>query len=349
MKKIPYTAALLLGALLLIRCIDEIRLDIDTDQRWVVIDGQVTDSMQVCTLKISWSAVIGVGNDNILTPIAGCTVQVKDDEGGEFYFMESAEGIYTREMRGELGKSYHVEVKMPDGKTLLSRPAQLPKAPALLPISAKVTQKTTISATGRPVTSNQLAVSMNTDVSGSAERPYLRWRASGEYEFREAYPMALNTKVCYIRDNVDFNNIRIFNTNELSGSLLSEEPFLDMNYNYRFAHQYCLHLFQYAISEEEFRYWEKLRSIVSIDGSLFDPPPGTVQGNLYNPDDPDDLILGYFSVAGVAYRRDFLNVNLLGFFVEPRCSSLPFRPQYPECRECTDVLGSSLVQPDYWE
>lgn len=349
MKQLSIASLVLLVSFAFWGCINEIKLDIDSAQQWVVVDGQLTDSLQVCQIKISNSAIIGVGNDNILTPITGCTVRVLDDVGGSFDFTETADGIYSREMEGEQGRQYHVEVKLPTGKTILSHPTTLEAAPDLLPSSAEIIEKTTISPTGKAVTSNQLFLKMNTDVGTSTPRPYLRWQAKGEYEFKEAYPMALSTKTCYIKDNVDFNNIKIFDTNELPGTTLTNEPFLITSYNYRFADMYCFHLFQYSIGAEEYKYWEGVRDIVNIDGSLFDPPPGTVRGNLYDPADPDELILGYFSVAGVAYSREFMNANSLGFFVEPKCSSLSFRPQYAECRACETILFSSVEKPAYWK
>ncbi len=345
-KTIP--ATLLLLSLLFARCISEINLDIDSNRTWVNVDGLVTDSLQVQTIKIKRSAVIGVGNDNILPPVEGCAVKVLDDAGQSFDFTETEPGVYTREMQGLPGRAYQVEVKMPDGKTILSRPSVLVEAPPLLPITAEITEKTIIGANGRATTTNQLSLGMNTELGAVSQRPYLRWRATGEYEFKENFPMALSTKTCYIKNNLDFNNIKIFDPNELEGTTLTNEPFLNTAFDYRFADQYCFHLFQYAISEEEYRYWEQMRDIVTIDGSLFDPPPGTVQGNLYDSNDPDELILGYFSVSGVAYRREFVNSNSLGFFVEPRCSSLSFRPQYPDCRACQTILFSSLDKPVYW-
>ncbi len=348
MKK-AYFPFLLLVSLLFVRCIDEVDLNIDTNRTWVNFDGLLTDSLQVQTIKVRRSAVIGVGNDNVLTPIAGCTVKVLDDAGQRFDFTETTAGVYEKEMQGVPGRSYHVEVLLPDGKSIHSRPSVLVKAPPLLPSTAKITQKTTISATGRAVTSNLLSLEINADFSGMPERPYLHWRASGEYEFKENYPMALSTKTCYIKNNLDFNNIKILDTHKIQGDVISKEHFLNTSYDYRFADQYCFHVFQYAISEAEFRYWEQIRDILNIDGSLFDPPPGTVQGNLYDPNDPDELILGYFSVSGVGYRRDFMNSNSLGFFVEPKCSSLSFRPQYAECRDCTEAINSSLEKPVYWK
>ncbi len=346
--KIKHLALALLSGFLLTHCIDEIKLNINDDQQWLVVDGLIADSMQVYTIEVNYSAVIGVGSDNITTPVTGASVRVLDDTGGNFDFTETAPGVYTRQMKGEVGKTYHLQVITTEGKSVLSRPTILQKSPPLLPAVGKVIDELTLSSSGGYIHSNKFELDMSTDVSGLAERPYLRWRAAGEYQFWENYPNPLNNKICYVKNNVDFNNIKIFDTHDLADGLLTNEPFLTTSYNYRFAFMYCFHLFQYAISEEEYNYWENVREIVNIDGSLFDPPPGTVKGNLYNPVDPGDQILGYFSVAGVSSRRDFFDVISLGVYVDPKCRYWNTRPQSSECRTCADFPMSSFTRPEYW-
>jgi hypothetical protein len=273
---------------------------------------------------------------------------VLDDAGSSFDFTETANGVYTRQIQGQVGNAYHVEVRTPDGKTILSRPAVLSKAPPLLTATANVIEELTISQTGTSIFRNKLSLEMNTDVSGLADRPYLRWRATGEYEFGEDYPGIISRKICYIKHNIDFNNIRIFDTHELADGLLTNEPFLITNYDYRYAYMYCFHLFQYAISEEEYKYWKNVESIVNIDGNLFDPPPGTVKGNLYNADDPEERVLGYFSVAGVFYTRHFTNAIFLGVSAPPLCGTWP--PQQPaQCAQCLMIPNSSVIRPEYWQ
>ena len=346
--KIRYFALVLISGILFTRCIDEIKLDIDNDQQLPVVDGLIADSLQVYTIKVNYSAIIGLSTDDLKTPITNASVRVLDDAGGIFDFTETTAGVYTRLMQGEVGKAYHVEVKTVDGRTILSQPAVLTKSPPLLPPTPKVFEEVTISATGRNIYNSKLMLEMNADVSDLAERPYLRWRATGEYEFGEDYPGIIDRKICYVKNSIDFNNIKIFDTHELAGGVLKNEPFLLTKYDYRFYFMYCFHLLQYAISEEEYKYWVKVRDIVNIDGSLFDPPPGTVKGNLYNPDDPDDQILGYFSVAGVTYKREFMNAISLGVTAPPRCSNWPPQ-QPPECRECLNIPLSTATRPVYWE
>jgi Domain of unknown function (DUF4249) len=346
--KISYFIPAVFAGFLLSSCIDEIKLDIDTDQQRLVVDGLIADSLQVYTIKVNYSAIIGVGTDDLKTPVTGASVQVLDNEGGVFDFEETSPGTYTKLMQGDMGKAYHVEVKTADGKTILSRPTVLKKAPKLLTPTFKVIEEVTISQTGRNIYNNKLTMEMNTDISGMAERPFLRWRATGEFEFGEDYPGIIDRKICYIKNNIDFNNIKIFDTHELAGNLLTNEPFLTTKYDYRFFYTYCFHSFQYAISEDEYNYWQSVRSIVNIDGSLFDPPPGTVTGNLYNPDNADDQVLGYFSVAGVSYNREFVTSTELGVATQPRCG--PWPPNQPdECFDCLRLPLSSTTRPSYWE
>jgi hypothetical protein len=346
--KIKYLVLVVNLAILLTGCIDEIKLNIDTDQQKIVVDGLIADSLQDYTIKVNYSAVIGIGTDDLKTPVTGATVRVLDDVGGSFDFPETKPGIYTRQMKGEAGKAYHVEVVTSDGKTILSRPSVLSKSPPLSPATARVVEEATISPTGRTLYERRLLLEMNTDVSDLTDRPFLRWRAAGEYEFGEDYPGIIDRKICYVKHNIDFNNIKIFDSNDLEGGLLANEPFLNIKYDYRFAYMYCFHLFQYSISEEEYKYWAAVRDIVNISGNLLDPPPGTVRGNLYNPADPNDQILGYFSVAGVNYRRQFTNAIELSVPAPPKCGGWPPQ-QPPECQDCTKILSSTVQRPVYWE
>lgn len=52
----------------------------------------------------------------------------------------------------------------------------------------------------------------------------------------------------------------------------------------------------YGISEKYFRYMEKLINIAGGNGP-FSTPGGVVRGNLVNTTNPDDYVLGYFSVS----------------------------------------------------
>ena len=172
-------------------------------------------------------------------------------------------------------------------------------------------------------------------------------KVNGEYEFWEKF--VINPKICYVQDNVDINNLKIYNARASQISELIEEPFLSTVLNYRFAYQYCFHIKQYSMSEQEFEYWNIVNDLINIEGDMFDPPPGKIIGNLYNVNDPDEEVMGYFSVNGVSFKRFFANPPSLDQdYIKPRC----VLGQYyitPDCLDCTTIYSSTLIKPDYWE
>jgi hypothetical protein len=62
---------------------------------------------------------------------------------------------------------------------------------------------------------------------------------------------------------------------------------------------YVVTIQQMALSESAYRYLYNLNEQITISGSIFDPPPTLIRGNVYNIDDPDEIVLGYFYTAGI--------------------------------------------------
>ena len=100
-------------------CIDEIKLNVDTEQRTLVVDGFVTDSLGDFQLKLSQSSIFGIGNDNILEPETGATVALVDTDGGIYSYAELAEagGVYQlQQFKAERGKTYYIDIVLQNGK-----------------------------------------------------------------------------------------------------------------------------------------------------------------------------------------------------------------------------------------
>jgi len=330
------------------QCVDEIALDIDNNVSSVVLDGLISDSLQLQTIKLRTSAVIGVGNDNVLAPITGATVNVLDDMGTVYNFPETEDGNYELEMSGTVGKSYHVEAILADGSKIFSTPTLMTKSTNIDNVTYELFDVVNSSPGGVTTIKKGIRARVDVDLRDDADIKFLRWRAEGEYEIREAYPMALSTKICYVKNRLDLNEIQIFDATKLAEKTIIDEPIVVTEYDYRFAIMYSFNLFQYSISEKEYIYWSQIDDIINIDGNFFDPPPGSVDGNLYNPEDENQTMNGYFSVAGISTTRAFVNPDTVGFFVEERCSFSPFQPQYSECRACETIINSSVEKPLYW-
>lgn len=344
---------LLLGcvyAFSMLGCVDEIRFNIDTDERKISLDGLLSDSLMTQTINLSYSSIIGVGNDNIQPPVEGAVVEIKDGEGNSFLFEEVSPGTYERFMAGEIGRSYQVEISLPDGNKIMSRPIIMQPSVPVDSLAYSIEAVAEINPSGNLVSANFMNVRAITRIRDGI-RPFLRWRAQGVYEFREEYSGALNVRWCYVRENLDINNLVIGDTRGLANGFDFQEDILTKELDGKFFYQYALEILQYSMSEEEYTYWDNISSILNRDGSIFNPPPGTVRGNLFDPNDSDNEILGFFSVASVTFKRDIITPNNLGFSSIPK-TCFSFRSaarQIQACSDCTVLSGSTQERPPYWD
>ena len=339
---------LMIGGLLLPACIDETELDVTGAEGTVFIDGLVGDSLQVYTIKVSESAVVGVGTEYVHPAISGATVEVVDDAGERVRFMEGERaGYYEAEMKTEPGRAYHVEIQLPNGRTITSSAAASLASPPIKKVQVEAVQSEILTSTGGSSSETRAEVRLDVDIAGATEPVLLRWRVRGEYEFQESYPGMIIPKTCYAPHTIDFNNLSLLDSRDYEGENISSEPFFDVRLDYRFRINYCFHITQYRMNERELEYWRTVEDVINVDGSFFDPPPGTVRGNLNYTDDDEDLVLGYFSVVGVSSTKAFTSSGLLGANPNPLCP--PWPPQRPdECFDCLVLRGSTQDEPSYW-
>ncbi|MEL6122687.1 MAG: DUF4249 domain-containing protein, partial [Bacteroidota bacterium] len=287
--------------------------------------------------------------DNILTPISGATVVVRSDAGEAFRFIEDIDdpGVYMLTAQGTPGQQYHVEVTLPSGELITSEPTTILQPTPIDETYFNITADGEINNSGNFVTTENVNVFLNTSFEDT-DRPYLRWRVEGVYEFQELYAGAFNPRKCYVQDNLDINNLKVVNTSDISGTELRDQPIFTTALNRRFNVIYCAHIRQLRISEDEFEYWTQVDELINIDGTLFDPPPASIQGNLQNESNPTKPVFGYFSVVSQSSTRMFIDVTTEGFFAESNCTTLSFRVNPPECSDCELINRSTLEKPAYW-
>ena len=71
--------------------------------------------------------------------------------------------------------------------------------------------------------------------------------------------------------------------------------------------RYSLLVQQYALTREEFAYWDLLRKNTESIGSLFDPQPAQLTGNVHCLSAPAELALGFVSAHSVVEKRLFVD------------------------------------------
>lgn len=107
----------------------------------------------------------------------------------------------------------------------------------------------------------------------------------------------------------------------------------------KFLEGYSILVRQYGLTHEAFEYWTTLAKTTQGTGSLFDPLPSLVTGNIKCITNQDELVFGYFSAGEEKTKRLFISQRLGNYLVCP----LPmdtvsiFDPRFPV------ILESSLL------
>ena len=61
-----------------------------------------------------------------------------------------------------------------------------------------------------------------------------------------------------------------------------------------------LQIYQHSITKEAYTFFAAIEQQENSQGGIFDPPPAALAGNLYNPEDPDEQVIGIFDASVVS-------------------------------------------------
>jgi len=64
---------------------------------------------------------------------------------------------------------------------------------------------------------------------------------------------------------------------------------------------------QYSLSREAYSYWKSLQDITQNTGTLFDPTPAMVTGNISNTSNIENPVLGIFQASALKQERIFID------------------------------------------
>lgn len=350
---------LLLIVVLLVGCIEIYEFDPgEINDRVLVVDGRFTSGGGPQTVRLSFT----VPQNKIETELVrNATVLLFDEEGNsETYFQQDA-GVYVMPgnlISGEVGKSYFLHIELEDGRAYRSRPAVIPPRVQATAVTLGFDQLKALNSIGNVITFPTVEVGIRTPLPDHGKPIYLRWFVEEVYSFPEIScgPLSM-PRTCYVNLPSIAQRIPLF-TNENS-SLMQLDSFnigrktmqLPSNEEFRGLHYFTVH--QFSITPEAFRYWSQLENITNQQGNIFDATPASVPGNVYNINDGQEIVLGYFEVSSADTVRNALRPSQVDeqLFLQPFCPEpgLPFNGMRPlECCNCGRIENSTYQRPPWF-
>jgi len=235
-----------------------------------------------------------------------------------------------------------------------------------------------------------VVISVNThDPSGQAR--YYRWdyvetweihseyEANVKYENQQVVPMnppEQNYK-CWKGDIA--TSINLGTSAALQEDVIRDQYLLRIpRGSEKMSWRYSVLVHQYALSKGAYEFYKQMKQNTESMGTIFDPQPTDLKGNIHCLSDPQEPVIGYITASPVTEKRIFLNyynVTGWGFFMECEAIDVPNTPNdirtyfpnylpyeavygssgniimyhasYPTCVDCR-TRGGSTVKPSFW-
>ncbi|PSR56124.1 DUF4249 domain-containing protein [Adhaeribacter arboris] len=304
---IRYRPTLLFFALLLSlsSCVDPFDPKVkDIPESFVVVDGYI-NSQGITSIKLS--RTINLTADTVPPAESRASVYLEEENGMQYALREQDAGTYISDnLTLDPLKKYRLHFTTVAGKEYTSDYVPVKVTPAIDNI------------TWQPK-NNGLQIYVSSQDAAN-ETKFYRWKYEETWEFNSAYSTSLeyrdngvksrnsndNIYVCWKTENS--SAIRIGTTARLNQDVISNYPLvLIPQGSVKLGRRYSILVKQYALSQEEYAYYEALRKNTENIGSLFDPLPTQLTGNIHCVTNPTEPIIGFIGAHSETQKRIFVD------------------------------------------
>lgn len=354
----------------------------------MVVTAHLTNIPGIQSLNLSRSVSI---ENTSAVPVSSCYVEVERADGEVRVFEESEPGSYQCDLDGpflQTGSDYRLSILTSEGKRYESEYEMIHPASEIKDVYYEIETQGTYD----PEVSDQgLRFYIDFEIEKDSGR-YLRWGLEETFEVhnpdyktsmygtdRRWYELNSSNKwlTCWLER--DIYEIYTMDLANVSGDIYKKFPLNFVSAStWELRERFSLLVRQYSHSEDAYWYWNELAKNAQTNGGLFDTQPALTPSNICNLEDPEEIIIGYFSISGVSEKRIFVGVVPgLEVYRDPDyCSPgtpVGFLWRYPEenlplyianasvmgvyksgevkdeCVDCREYKGSTSSKPEFWE
>jgi hypothetical protein len=283
-------------------CLDQVDVELRDVSQKLVVEGLFSNIEEENFLKLAYT--LPVGTLKRTEPVQGAFVELRASNGEKMIYRPATDavGIYRpieEPIVAKEGIEYSIYIRLSNGKEFSSIPEKLLKEVPIQTINARFRRETPIGY--------QILVDFQ---DPKESENYYRWETLG-------YQVKLSTGKefsccarCYVPSKSE--NINILSDNGLNGNSVRLRP-VYFSQAYTIGKHY-IEAKQFAISRNAFQYWTKYSNQIQREGTIFDPLPAPVIGNVSNINDQNELALGFFEIATISKAKLVVPGDTLGEF-----------------------------------
>lgn len=271
----------------------------------------------------------------------GARVRVLADDGREFAFTETRDGIYNSDevFALQMGIEYRLEIMTRDGNEYLSDAVQVQGKASIenvyteRAVSETGADGVAIFVDGDPIEGNtenyrygyEETYKVIAPLWASQEFKLTNYTLCPESDYTlEVVDREVQNRVCY--NTIDSNTV--IQTSTLNSATNNVERFMVRfigKDNFIITHRYSILVKQFVQSQESYTFYETLRKFSSSESLFSQIQPGELLANISRIDGNGEDILGWVEAVSVAEQRIFFDFE--DIFPEEEFPLYPFNCQ----------------------
>lgn len=288
---------------------------IQSNDRLLVVSGFInTGQNVVTTINLARSQNL---SDSTATanPEPHAQISIEAQNGNSYALHELGNGNYSSDsLNLDYSTDYRLRIITSDGKNYLSDFVQAKQTPAIDSVSweQKVNAFTN---------SNDVTIFVNTH-DPQNNTLYYHWDFIETWEYKSTLstPYGLEGNNIIIKDKstetdscwhtANSNIINVGTSVALKSDVISHQPITTILQNdERISVRYSILVQQYALSKDAYQFRLNLQNNTQLMGSIFDPQPSQLSGNIHCVTNPNEPVIGYLSASSVEVKRIFIAKN----------------------------------------
>ena len=306
MKKL--TGILLIGVLLIL-CYEGCKKPyippvISSPESYLVVEGVINNGTDSTIIKLS--RTVNISRNSVSNPETGATVLVQSNQNTSYPLIEIKPGVYA--CPGfSLNSSFQYRLSISvDGELYQSDYVPVLNSPP-------------IDSVGYTIASNGLNIYSNThDPTNTVN--YYRWDYQETWIYHPYYPsgyvsngdtvlprpLSLQEYYCWPSDTS--STVILNSSARLSKAVIVGNPITSVaSTSQKLEDEYSIQVRQYALTPDAYNFWQNLKNNSESLGSIFDPQPSEIPGNIHSITNPKEPVVGYISAGNVATKRIFIH------------------------------------------
>lgn len=298
-------------------------------QGYLVVEGFINAQGPT---QIKLSRTTPINEQHSFVPELNAAVSIEGDDNSSFPLSPLSNGNYaSATLPINSSKKYRLRIKTSDAKEYLSDFTEVKITPAIDSVNWQQQD-------------DGVQLYINTH-DPQNKTIYYRWEYDETWEIQSAY--FASYKLESINPITGFLTIRETNSSDppifycwkydtlrsialgssakLDKDIIHQQPlFFIPRKDERIGIRYSIQVKQYALDKQGYQFYEQMKKNTESLGTIFDPQPSALRGNIRSVSNPNEIVIGYVSASTVQQSRIFIDARQLtgaGFNIFSMCES----------------------------